>query len=393
MSSPPLTESDRAARRAVRRRQIRRRRLTLALAVGLAVALAVLLGARAAADGRASEAAQTPPSPTTASPTAQPASAPVASARGRLGSGKSVTFAFAGDIHFESPIRERLARSPASILAPIAPVVANADLAVANLETAVTERGSPAAKEYTFRAPSRAFAALRDGGIDVVSVANNHGMDFGATGLRDTLAAGRRARVPIVGGGRNDREAYAPYRRTIRGQRIAVIGATQVLDDHLVSAWTAGPGRAGLASAKDEPRLLRAVREARETSDTLIVFLHWGVELESCPTADQRRLANALVAAGADIVVGSHAHVLAGGGRLGEALVAYGLGNFVFYAFRESTVQSGVLEVTATGRRIDHYRWRPARISSGIPYPLSGRERARALSGWNRLRACTNLRR
>ena len=303
-----------------------------------------------------------------------------------------MTFAFAGDIHFESPIRERLASSPRSVLAPMAPILTKADLAVANLETAVTERGSPAAKAYTFRAPRSAFAAIRAGGIDVVSVANNHGMDFGTTGLRDTLAAGRRARMPVVGGGRNDREAYAPYRATIRGQRIAVIGATQVLDDHLISSWSAGPGKAGLASAKDEPRLVRAVREARKTSDTLIVFLHWGLELESCATASQTSLAKKLVAAGADIVVGSHAHVLSGGGRLGKALVGYGLGNFVFYAYRESTVQSGVLEVTATGRRIDGYRWRPARISSGIPYPLSGQERSRALAAWNRLRSCTNLR-
>lgn len=304
-----------------------------------------------------------------------------------------MTFAFAGDIHFESPIRERLASSPRSVLAPIAPVLERADLAVANLETAVTDRGSPAPKAHTFRAPTSAFDALRAGGIDVVSVANNHGMDFGTTGLRDTLADGRRSRMPIVGGGRNDREAYAAYRATIRGQRIAVIGATQVLDDHLVSSWTAAPAKAGLASAKDEPRLLRAVREARTTSDTLIVFLHWGVELESCPTTSQASLANKLVAAGADIVVGAHAHVLSGGGRLGKAVVGYGLGNFVFYAFRESTVQSGVLEVTATGRRIDSYRWRPARISSGIPYPLAGSERTRALAEWNRLRACTNLRR
>jgi len=357
-------------------------------AVTFAAALAALLGARAASDGRASESAPQPIA------TAKPVPSPVAQPeRGRLGNGRPVTLAFAGDIHFESPIRERLASSPASVLAPIAPVLKKADLAVANLETAITHRGTAAPKAYTFRAPTSAFDALRAGGIDVVSVANNHGMDFGTTGLRDTLAAGRRARMPVVGGGRNDREAYAPHRATIRGQRIAVIGATQVLDDHLISSWTAGRSKAGLASAKDEPRLLRAVREARRTSDTLIVFLHWGLELESCATTSQTSLATKLVAAGADIVVGSHAHVLSGGGRLGKALVGYGLGNFVFYASRESTVASGVLEVTVTGRRIDSYRWRPARISGGIPYPLVGSERGRALAEWNRLRACTNLRR
>jgi poly-gamma-glutamate capsule biosynthesis protein CapA/YwtB (metallophosphatase superfamily) len=124
----------------------------------------------------------------------------------------------------------------------------------------------------------------------------------------------------------------------------------------------------------------------------VVVFLHWGLELASCPTPDQKRLAALLVTAGADVVVGSHAHVLLGAGRMRKALVAYGLGNFVFYAFREITSRSGVLEVTVTGRRIDAYRWVPARISAGIPRPLIGAERRDAVRRWNGLRACTGLR-
>ena len=315
------------------------------------------------------------------------------SARSRLGSGKAVTLAFGGDVHFESPIREKLAASPASVLAPIAPVLSRADIAMVNLETAVTDRGEPAPKAYVFRAPESAFTALKAGGVDVATVANNHGMDFGRTGLRDTLAAGRAAGVPVVGAGWNDRQAYAPHRVTVDGQRIAIIGATQVLDDHLVSEWTAGPRKMGLASAKDEPRLVRAVREARRTSDTVVVYLHWGLELSGCPTGNQTSLADRLVAAGADVVVGSHAHVLLGAGRMKQALVAYGLGNFVFYASRDITSQTGVLEVRVTGRRIDGYRWVPARISGGVPYPLSGAERGQAQAGWRGLRSCTGLRR
>jgi poly-gamma-glutamate capsule biosynthesis protein CapA/YwtB (metallophosphatase superfamily) len=313
--------------------------------------------------------------------------------RGRLGSGKQVTLAFGGDVHFESPIRERLAASPASVFAPIAPILGRADIAMVNLETAVTDRGEPVSKTYVFRAPASAFSALKSAGIDLVTVANNHGMDFGTAGLSDTLTAGRRAGVPVVGAGSNDKQAYAPHRVNVKGQRIAIIGATQVLDDNLISAWTAGPGKMGLASAKDEPRLVRAVREARRTSDTVVVYLHWGVELSSCPTGVQTSLARKLVNAGADIVVGSHAHVLLGAGRLRRALVAYGLGNFVFYASREITSQTGVLEVTVTGRRIDRYQWLPARISGGIPNPISRSDRAQALSSWHSLRSCTNLRR
>jgi poly-gamma-glutamate synthesis protein (capsule biosynthesis protein) len=380
-------------RRRARLRQVRRRRILVlgALAV-LSLAAAGLALARLD-DGTAAVAADTvsrqpadPPQPRDLQSSRQD------DLRGRLGSGKPVTLAFGGDIHFESPILEKLGASPASVLGPIAPVLRRADLAVVNLETAVTGRGDAAAKTYTFRAPPSAFQALAAGGVDVANVANNHGMDFGLTGLRDTFAAARRARFPLIGAGWNAEQAYAPYRRTIRGQRIAVIGATQVLDDHLIADWSAGEGKAGLASAKDEPQLLAAVREARESSDTVVVFLHWGRELVTCPTGVQRSLARKLVTAGADVVVGSHAHVLLGAGRLGKALVAYGLGNFVFYAFREETSRSGVLEVTVTGRRVDDYRWVPARISGGIPYPVTA-GRASAVAQWEALRGCTGLRR
>jgi poly-gamma-glutamate synthesis protein (capsule biosynthesis protein) len=314
-------------------------------------------------------------------------------AKGPLGSGKPVVLAFAGDVHFESPIREELAANPRAVLLSIRPVLSGADLAVVNLETAITTRGAAASKQYVFRAPPAAFTALAAGGVDVASMANNHGMDYGETGLRDSIAAARRARFPVIGIGLDAEQAYRPYRTTINGQRIAVIGATQVLDDHLISSWSADPSAPGLASAKDVPRLLRAVREARKTSDTLVVFLHWGVELASCPTADQRTLARQLVSAGADIVVGGHAHRLLGTGRLQRALVSYGLGNFVWYSSRPETTATGVLLVTATGRRIDGYRFAPARIVSGTPRPLSGGARSAALSSWHGLRSCTGLRR
>jgi poly-gamma-glutamate synthesis protein (capsule biosynthesis protein) len=271
-------------------------------------------------------------------------------------------------------------------------VLDDADLAVVNLETAVSNGGQAAAKTFVFRAPATAFAALRGGSVDVASLANNHGMDFGESGLRDSLAAAKRYEFPVVGAGLDGKRAYAPFRKTVKGQRIAIIGATQVLDDHLISVWTAGPGKPGLASAKDVPRLTQEVRRARRSADTVVVFLHWGVELDRCPTSDQRTLARALVAAGADIVVGGHAHRLQGAGRMGTALVGYGLGNFVWYGTSELSTQTGVLMVTATGRRIDSYRWVPARIADGVPRPLIGAERRSGIKSWRSLRGCTGLR-
>jgi poly-gamma-glutamate capsule biosynthesis protein CapA/YwtB (metallophosphatase superfamily) len=302
-----------------------------------------------------------------------------------------VVLAFAGDVHFEGTAGAELASNPALVMASIAPVLRRADLAVVNLETAVTNGGTQAPKQFVFRAPPSAFAALHDGGVDVASMANNHGMDFGESGLRDTLAAAHRYRFPVIGIGLNQKQAYRPFRRTINGRRIAVIGATQVLDDELVSAWTAGPHKPGLASAKDVPRLVQEVRAARRTSDTVVVFLHWGVELAQCPSEDQRTLARQLVAAGADVVVGGHAHRVQGGGRLGQAIVDYGLGNFVWYGTSELSTQTGVLLVTVDGRSVAGYRWEPAHIVEGTPRPVAGAERRAEISSWKKLRGCTGL--
>ena len=347
-------------------------KLTLAL-VAASLTVAVLVGAVLSGDDAAAR--QTG---ATANKQARPA-------------GRPVELAFAGDVHFEGAIGEELRSAPKLVLASISPVLRGADLAVVNLETAITTGGAPTSKTFVFRAPPSAFTALSAGGVDVASMANNHGLDYGEAGLRDSLAAARHSRFPVVGIGLNAEQAYRPFRRTINGQRIALIGATQVLDDELISAWTAGPNKPGLASAKDVPRLVQAVRRARATSDTVIVFLHWGIELQQCPSPDQRTLAKQLVAAGADVVVGGHAHRVQGAGRMGKALVGYGLGNFVWYGTSELSTQTGVLLVTVDGRKVLGYRWEPARIVDGTPRPLGGSERRAQIAAWQSLRGCTGL--
>ncbi|EIV95009.1 CapA family protein [Frankia sp. QA3] len=311
----------------------------------------------------------------------------------RRPTGQPVTIAFGGDIHFAGAPGQRLAADPATAIGPISATLSAADLAVANLETAVTDGGTPAPKEFTFRAPATAFEAVRAAGIDVVTMANNHGMDYGLTGLQDSLRHAREAHYPVIGIGEDDTSAFAPYTTTVKGQRIAVIGATQVLDDELIPAWTAGPHKPGLASAKEVDKLVAAVRGARSRADTVIVFLHWGVEQQQCPSDAQRSLVPRLAAAGADVVVGSHAHVLLGAGWTDDGVyVDYGLGNFVFYSSGAGrNTESGVLRLTVAGRAVTDATWVPARIVGGAPRPLGGAAGSQALAGWNALRGCTGL--
>ncbi|WP_242606978.1 CapA family protein [Protofrankia symbiont of Coriaria ruscifolia] len=343
--------------------------------------------------GTTSPSATPPALAVTSSPPGDPlASDPVRDGE-RVPTGTPVTIAFGGDVHFEGSVGERLAADPRSMFGSIAQTLGRADLAMVNLETAVTTRGTPTDKKYVFRAPPSAFNALQTAGIDIATLANNHGMDYGLDGLYDTLAGARAASFPVVGIGTDDTAAYAPARVTVHGQRIAIVGATQVIDDELMSAWTSGPGKPGLASAKNVPRLLKAVRAARQDSDTVIVYLHWGVERQSCPTQAQQSLVPQLVAAGADVVVGAHAHVLLGGGwQPGGAYVDYGLGNFAFYSSGNGpNTASGVLTLTVAGRAITAAEWTPARIVGGVPQPLAGTGASAARAEWHRLRACAEL--
>jgi poly-gamma-glutamate synthesis protein (capsule biosynthesis protein) len=305
---------------------------------------------------------------------------------------RPVTLAFGGDVHFEGVISGRLARDPGTALGPIASVLKRADIAVVNLETAVTDRGTPAPKEFTFRAPASAFAALKAAGVDAANMANNHGMDYGPVGLRDSLAAAKAAKFPVVGAGADADEAFRAKVFEVKGQRVAIIGATQVLDASLAAAWSAGGGKAGLASAYQTDRLVAAVEAARRDADTVVVFLHWGQERNTCPIERQKDLAGQLARAGADVVVGSHAHVLLGGGMLDGAYVHYGLGNFVFYARPGSPgTQSGVLQLTVDGRKVTKATWQPATIQGGVPIPLRGAAADRARADWNARRGCTGL--
>jgi poly-gamma-glutamate capsule biosynthesis protein CapA/YwtB (metallophosphatase superfamily) len=363
-----------------------RRRARLLLAVAAVVLAACVRQAPpqdAAGDPAGAATTRTSQAPTT--------TAPQRAGRDRSPTGAAVTLAFGGDVHFEGVLAARLASDPAGAIGPIARVLGRADLAMVNLETAVTARGSPAGKDFTFRAPPAAFTALQRAGVDIATMANNHGMDFGLVGLRDSLAAARAAGFPVAGIGLDAAEAFRPRRFTVNGQHVAIVAATQVLDASLAAAWSAGDGKPGLASAYDERRLLAAVRAARAGADTVVVDLHWGRELAGCPIARQRALAPKLVAAGADVVVGSHAHVLLGGGYLHGAYVDYGLGNFVFYARGGVTAQSGVLLLTVRGRAVTAARWVPAVISGGIPVPLQGAAAEAAVARWKALRGCTGL--
>ena len=291
------------------------------------------------------------------------------------GDGHAVTLGFGGDVHFAGVVGESLAKDPATALGTTIPqLFAGANLTMVNLETAVTDGTcpEPQSKPYIFDAPASAITALKSADISLATEANDHGLDCGPQGLSQNLTIASQAGYPIIGIGNNASQAFTPFRVTIDGQRIAIIAATQVIADNLVNTWTATASQPGVASAIDPTELVREVQQVRRSADTVIVYVHWGTETQACPNPQQEPLAQQLVKAGADIVIGSNAHVLLGGGYLGSAYVDYGLGNFAFYDDAPPETDSGSLIVTAVGRHITGVVWRPATILAGLPQPLTG---------------------
>jgi poly-gamma-glutamate synthesis protein (capsule biosynthesis protein) len=332
----------------------------------------------------------------------EPDPAPGPASRGAVGRDAAptsvVTLAFAGDVHFQLHLA-RLLEHPRAGLGRIDEALSAADVTMVNLESAVTERGTPDPKErevrdrrYWYRASPAALDVLGAAGVDVVTMANNHAADYGSVGLRDSLQAASDSPVAVVGIGRDRREAFTPYRTTVHGTDIAFLAADGSPREGGSTTWAAGPSSPGIAAARSaRPRaLLAAVREASRHDDVVVVYLHWGREYQRCPTALQRRTAEALAVAGADVVVGSHAHVLLGAGWSGDTYIGYGLGNFVWYHDREPA--TGVLRLQIEDGRVVSDDWVPARLHrDGLPVPRVGRDRAHAVAGWRRLRACADL--
>ena len=358
---------------------------------GGGAALLACLAVAACSTSKAAVPVSSPPvvpvvDPGTPSPT------PAATHPARAQRKGTFTIALAGDVHFEGAIAQHLHADPASVFGDMIPVLSAADLTIANLETAITEGGDEQTKQYVFRAPASAFDALRASGIDVVTDANNHGLDYGQAGFADTLEAARLKGYPVVGSGKDEDAAYSPYLVSLHGWRVAVLGASQVIAPELVNDWSAGPGHPGIASAYRVERLTRAVRAARRVADVVVVYLHWGQERNPCPTDRQRTLARQLVEAGADVVAGSHAHVVQGSGRLGKAYVAYGLGNFLFYANGSGPgTLTSVLTLTMNGPRVTKVERTPARLRSGWTTPLTGAAAARELARQEQLAGCAGL--
>ena len=206
-------------------------------------------------------------------------------------------------------------------------IFASDDLTVINMECAVSELGVAVPKAFNFRCDPESLGPARQAGIDVANLANNHGLDYGRDALVDSILNLTEAGILPVGAGTNYDEAYAPAIVETNGWTIAVLGFGGVLSTR---SWLATDDRAGIASGDDTEDMVAAVERAADVADLVIVTVHWGRELDTQPRADDIARAEAMVAAGADIIFGHHQHRLSPLGWVDGRPVAWGLGNFIW---------------------------------------------------------------
>ncbi len=246
--------------------------------------------------------------------------------------GSSITVSAVGDISLARQVVDRMEANGAGYpFALIAPLV-RGDIGLANLEGALTERGEPWPKGYNFRTPPRFASGLSAARFRVVTLANNHTLDYGQIGLLDTLAALDAAHVRHVGAGVDAASAHAPVIVEVNGLRVAFLGYVATPDEgggFSIGAWAAGPATPGLALGTPDA-IATDVAAARQLADFVIVAVHAGDEYRTAPNATQRALAQAALDAGADAYIGAHAHVVQPIELRGGKLIAWGLGNFIF---------------------------------------------------------------
>ena len=217
--------------------------------------------------------------------------------------------------------------------AKVAPLLQNADITVGNMESAMGTLGEPAAKSYPFRAPPVAAEALALAGFDVVSLANNHGMDYGPEALLQAIELLQAQGVAPIGAGANFDAAHTPYITQINGLSLAILAYVNVPIEARsafdTAVWTATDTTPGLAWA--DPEIVTAdVTAVRDQVDLVIVVLHSGYEYVEEPSESQVAAAQAAIDAGAKLVIGHHAHILQGIDFYNSGVIVYGLGNFAF---------------------------------------------------------------
>lgn len=284
-----------------------------------------------------------------------------------------VKVALVGDVMLaESEGTGKLIARGGDPLAGVRPLLAGADLRVANFESSAGQDGrADPDKPYSFRtAPAgvAVFASL----FNVAGVANNHAGDFGRADFVSTLATLSAAGVATFGGGAESRQAHKALIREHQGVKIAFLGYL----DYFPRWFAAAPGMPGVAWLDERQAPLDIARARADGADVVVVMPHWGNEHEPLANDEQRRMARLLLDAGADAVIGGHPHVVQDYEVYRGKPILYSLGNFVFDGFDDDDNRHGWAVLAEVDRQgIRALRTHVVKMDdAGSPWPVSSRQ-------------------
>ncbi len=285
-----------------------------------------------------------------------------------------ITFLFAGDIYLSDYVTQAYQKSGiAGVLdAGYRQQIADADVFFANEEFPFSDRGEAIDdKEYTYRVPTSWISVFRELGLDGVTLANNHVLDYGADALLDTYNVLDSAGIIHTGAGEDLTAAKVPAVFSAGDKTVAIVGASRVTPD---ATWFASRYNAGVFSAYQPENLLEQIRTLAEDDiyDAVIAYIHWGIERDEFPQDYQRTLARQLIDAGADIVIGAHPHVMQGIEYYKGKPIFYSMGNFIFGS---SIPRTALLKVTWKGDDDPTFKLLPGSAAFGYTQMMNSDEK------------------
>jgi poly-gamma-glutamate synthesis protein (capsule biosynthesis protein) len=346
-------EKKRAEREARLRVRAKRRkyRITIRGLVSLAIVAALGMGAfgfAALIDDVQDRASRRPalaraiaprtPGPSVAALATEAASVAISASRPT-----TLTVAAVGDMIFDRRVKSLVQASGGTApLAEVASHLAAADIAVGNLESPLSSRGTEKTeKDVRFRGDPRGVEGLAASGFDFLSLANNHVLDWGSVALADTISLLKDKGIGYAGAGSDRAAAWTPAVVERGGASVAFLSFSHILPPGFVATKSS----AGLAQGRNNmDAVVEAIKEAKAEHDYVLVSFHWGVEYADDCNGDQVRDAHRAIDAGADMVLSHHPHVIQALEFYKGKLIAYSLGDFVFDHYSRKTGEAFILD-------------------------------------------------
>lgn len=278
---------------------------------------------------------------------------------------KLITLRFGGDVMMTSYFANYIQTNGVDYMwEDVSDLIKSADYSIFNLETSVSDRGSdtkPAG--YGFRSKPDTLQGLQNTGIDMVNLANNHVLDYSSDAFLDTLDNIKKYNIEYIGAGKNYDEASEIKYITINDIKFSFIGMTSILG---YQSWKATENKEGVfyLNINDYENIKNKVKEANENSDYVVIFTHWDKEYYNTPTDETIDIAHKLIDNGADIIIGTHPHVLQGIEYYNDGIIYYSLGNFNFLIKNDNAAQTGLFELNLDSKSIKSSRIYPVRINN-----------------------------